>query len=244
MRSLPASVVLGAVLAGACGKASSPALPVGLALELAFDGTCDPRSAAPMTFVAPTQGLRFVPGVEGRAASFDGSGASVAIKGLDRLGLAEAFTLEFLVNAEDWENPYGAGSGLESLVSHSGAFSVAIDPHQWRLQARLEAGANEHELFSEAGSLQPGVWHHVALRFDGELGQLALDGRIVATEPAQGQVTIGENLALTIGTWFQRNQAFCGSLDSLRLWTRALGEQELAARAAALPARSAATGAN
>jgi hypothetical protein len=47
---------------------------------------------------------------------------------------------------------------------------------------------------------------------------------------ARGTVPIRGNLDLVVGTWFQKNQAFCGGLDSIRLWNRALSADELRAR--------------
>jgi hypothetical protein len=224
-------------LVPACNR-EAPAPPTpstpGLVLELAFENACEPVAAAELTMKAPPSGIGFDTGVEGRAARFDGSGAELKLRGLDRFAIADAMTLELFVNAENWKNPYAAGSGLESLVSHTSNFTVAIDPHSWSLKARLTTGESTESLQLRGGTIRPGTWHHVALVMDGAAGKarLVLDGETVEEIEARGNVVVQSNLDLVVGTWFGKNQAFCGRLDSIRLWKKALSDDELRARAA------------
>ncbi|MFN0007962.1 MAG: LamG domain-containing protein [Planctomycetota bacterium] len=244
--SLAFPALLSLAFLSACGGApgpsatSVPSAP-GLALELGFEDSCQAVAVTELSVETPPAGIAFGPGVEGLAARFDGSGAALKLRGLDRLGIREAMTLEFFVNAADWKNPYGAGGGLESMVSHSDIFTVAFDPHSWKLQARLTTAASETSLRLSGGTIQPGSWHHVALVMDGALGQarLVLDGEVVDEVAAKGSVAVNSKLDLVVGTWFQKNQAFCGALDSIRIWNRALSLDELRARAASgTPARA------
>lgn len=226
------SAALFLVFLTGCTGSERPTLP-GLALQLEFEDTCEPVAVADLAAEIPEAGLSFGPGVEGRAARFDGSGAELKFSGLAALGLSRSMTLEFFVNIANWKNPYAAGSGLESLVSHSDDFTVAVDPHSWKLQARLRTSASEDALRLSGGIVSPGTWHHVALILDGEQGRarLVLDGEEVSHMKAQGNLVVQPNLHLVVGTWFKRNQAFCGALDSIRLWQRALTPDELSARA-------------
>lgn len=233
-RPIAVPLLLGLAFLSACGGDSAPAPTVpsepGLALELEFEDTCKPVAVSELMVEAPPTGVTFGPGVDGLAARFDGSGAAVKLFGLDGLKIEQSMTLEFFVNAADWKNPYGAGSGLESLVSHADIFTVAIDPHTWKLQARLTTSTSGTSLRLSGGKIQTGSWHHVALVYDGEgsRARLVLDGEVVDEVYAQGNVAVNPLLELVVGTWFQKNQAFCGSLDSIRLWKRALTADELA----------------
>lgn len=228
-------VVLALATLDSCGEAP-PALAPGLALELRFDDSLAPIATAELAREAPTRGVAFDSGIEGRAARFDGSGAALKLRGLDRLGVDAAMTLEFFVKFEDWINPYGAGSGLESVVSHSDIFTVAVDPHSWKLQARLKTNATSESVRLVGGLVRPNAWHHVALVLDDARGQarLVLDGDVVSDVPVVGAVAIRPNLDLVIGTWFEKNQAFRGALDSVRIWRRALSDEEIRARVAML----------
>lgn len=228
------SLALLACLAGCSGDERT--LAPGLVLDLGFEGTCDPRSRADLVTQSPPSGISFGSGVEGDGARFDGSGAALKLRGIDALGIGNGMTLELFVRPVDWINPYGPGGGLESLVSHSSIFTVAIDPHAWVLQARLTTDASEESLRLRGGRIQPGAWHHIALVLDSASGKarLVLNGEIVDEVPARGTVPVRSDLDLVIGTWFEKNQAFCGELDSIRLWKRALSDSELRDRAALL----------
>jgi hypothetical protein len=225
--------VLVTLVVAACEGA--PELPPGLVLAFDFEGDCDVRARAELECKVPAADIEFGTGLEGAAARFDGSGAALELRGIDQLAIAQALTLEFFVNADAWVNPYAAGSALESVVSHSTLFTVAIDPHAWTLHARLTLAGSEEAIRLRGGTLRPGRWHHVALVFDGARARLVLDGDVVADVPSAGTLAPKAELALVVGTWFQQNQAFCGQLDSLRLWNRALAPDELRARAGLLP---------
>ncbi|MFN0244710.1 MAG: LamG domain-containing protein [Planctomycetota bacterium] len=224
---------------GSCTGGQSTLAP-GLALELTFENALVPNAMRELDAQAPPPAIAFCDGIEGRAARFDGSGAALQLRGVDRLQIGRALTVEFFVNFADWSNPYGPGGGLESVVSHSDIFTVAVDPHAWKLQARVKTDASEEAVRLHGGHVRTGAWHHVALVLDDARSQarLVLDGEVVSDVPVQGNVAIRANLELVIGTWFQKNQAFCGALDSLRIWNRALSEQEIRARAALLPRAS------
>jgi hypothetical protein len=118
-------------------------------------------------------------------------------------------------------------------VSHSDIFTVAIDPSSWELQARLSTSASPEPLRLKGGRIHPGTWHHVALVLDGSAGRarLVLDGTVVEEIPARGTVPVRSDLDLVAGTWLDKNQAFCGALDSIRIWSRALSADELRGRA-------------
>lgn len=235
-RTLAPSVICTVAITPACGGAHDTSAP-GIVLELPFEDSCEHRAAVDLAPRVPASGISFDAGVEGRAARFDGSGAELKLRGLGDLCIQDALTLEFFVNAADWTNPYGAGSGLESMVSHSDIFTVAIDPHSCKLQARLTTAASESSLRLGGGTVRPGDWHHVALVYDGAGGEarLVLDGEVVDRASALGTVPVRSDLDLVIGTWFQKNQAFCGALDSIRVWNRVLSAESLRARAALLP---------
>ncbi len=216
----------------ACHEAR-PRVTQGPVLELGFEDSCRPYAVAELGLEVSPGGITFTPGIEGRAAHFDDSGASVRLVGLERLELADSMTLEFFVNLADWQNPYGEGT-VKNLVSHSDVFAVTVKG--WALEARVtSAGAEKAQRFS-GGSFAPGTWHHVALVLDGAQGsaRLVLDGRDVAQTSVRGDIAIEPTLELVVGSWFEQEETFSGVLDSVRLWARALSAEELRARAALL----------
>jgi len=216
----------------ACHEAR-PRETQGPVLEFGFEDSCRPDAVAELALEASPRGITFVTGIEGRAARFDDSGASVRLAGIERLELSDSMTLEFFVNLADWHNPYGEGT-MKNLISYSDAFAVAV--RGWALEARVTtAGAKKAQRFS-GGSFAPDAWHHVALVVDGAQGsaRLVLDGRDVARTSVQGNVVIEAAHELVVGSWFEEEENFSGVLDSVRLWPRALSADELRARAALL----------
>lgn len=223
----------------ACSHSARPTLP-GLVLQLELDGACTAVAIAELPMKLSPTGLTFEPGVDGQALRVDGSGAQIELGGAANLDLTRSLTVDFFVNVADWKNPYPQGGGLESIVSHSDNFTVAIDPFTWRLQARVSTHGDAEALCLAGGTVAPGGWHHVALVLDGDAGTalLFLDGEEVSRTPAHGELVVQPNVPIVVGTWFKKNQAFCGALDSIRIWKRALRPDELAARAAQITRRA------
>lgn len=220
------------VLLSACHEARPPATQ-GPVLELGFEDSCRPDALAELGLEVSPGGIAFASGIEGRAARFDDSGASVRLVGLERLQLADSMTLEFFVNLADWHNPYGEGT-LKNLVSHADVFGVAVKG--WALEARVTTAGARKALRFSGGSFGPGAWHHVALVVDGAQGsaRLVLDGQEVARTSVKGDLAIEPAQELIVGSWFEQEETFSGVLDSVRLWARALSADELRARAARL----------
>jgi hypothetical protein len=239
MLILRRALTLGLPLFGlACGH-ERVELPPGLVLMANFEGSARAAAVTEIDDDAEGDGTTYEAGVDGHAVRFDGSGASLDYEGVASLPLGDALTLEFCFNADGWRNPYSKGSILESMVSHSDVFTVALQPDSWLLSARLTAGASE-AVALVGGLVTPGTWHHVALVLDpaAGVGRLVFDGEVVAEAPTAGRLPLLEGVPLRLGTWAGKNQAFCGSIDALRLWNRALSNEELAVRAGALPGGS------
>ena len=68
-------------------------------------------------------------------------------------------------------------------------------------------------------------WVHVAVTYDGAEQRLYVDGKLDASIPKAGSVTQNGEL-LTIG-YVDNNRYFDGLIDEVRIWSRALAEDEL-----------------
>ena len=69
-------------------------------------------------------------------------------------------------------------------------------------------------------------WHSVSATYDGELMKLYWDGLKVAEYPHTGQLLYDDNpLYIAKGEYY--STIFLGQLKSLRIWSRALLEQEI-----------------
>ena len=174
-------------------------------------------------------------GLVGGAARFDGSGAAVEVRGIGRAPLTDGLTLEFWVRPDDWKNPYKGSAHLESIVSHSTVFTVGIDFDTYAVRATVSTDTPADGVRLRGGHVPPGHWHHVALAYDSTAGivVLYLNGEVVDAKQAGGALQLNDKVPLVIGTWYQRNQAFSGAVDEVRLWDRALSANLMRERAGA-----------
>lgn len=222
--------VLGSGLAlVACTQTPRPSTP-SVALEFPFENSVEPVAWIAVGHEATPTGITFEPGVEGQAVRFDGSGASVDVTAVDHLPLTRALTVELFLKVEDW-NPYAGSAALETVVSHSDDFTIAVIPTSWGFRADLRTSEGRFEL--RGGAVRFGAWQHVALVLDEEtrMARLSVDGVVVDQREARGQFALRPGIPVRIGTWFKQNQAFSGAVDSLRIWERALTASELTQRA-------------
>ena len=187
-----------------------------------------------MRHEATPTGITFEAGVVGQAAHFDGSGAGVDINPVELLPLSKAMTLELSVKVDNWKNPYAGSARIETIVSHSDNFSICVLPESWKFRADLRTRAGKIEL--TGGAVRLGAWQHVALVLDDEAGmaRLYVDGQVVDQRELHGDIVLQQGVPLRVGTWFKQNQAFCGSVDSLRIWQRPFDDAEMRKHSATL----------
>jgi hypothetical protein len=87
-------------------------------------------------------------------------------------------------------------------------------------------------LLSSPAELPVGQWSHVAATFDNEVMRLYIDGSEVASLPRHGPICPSE-AGLTLGTYSPGHGRafFLGTLDEVKLWSRALTAAEVRAHA-------------
>ncbi len=70
-------------------------------------------------------------------------------------------------------------------------------------------------------------WHHVAVTFDGEIITIYADGENVSEVPQPGPTVDSTGFDLHIGNGAAFDRPLHGMLDEVRIWNRALGEDEI-----------------
>lgn len=138
-----------------------------------------------------------------------------------------------------WINRQGAGhenSTWPPIVSLGTSFdfiNVVIHPTDGRiLLMQLSGGANYHYAYFSAGITGTG-WHHlVAIRDSATAGmRLYVDGtELSESSSADGGSTTTLNLEKIYlgGTSYDANDEFCGYIDLVGIWTKALSADEIA----------------
>lgn len=185
-------------------------------------------------FLATNAVLKASDGPGGGSAWFDGRSDAKPHPGEFAYAFAPDFdessvTGAFTVAA--WVCPGAAGAYSPIAVCSS-------DPDGWTdgfglfLGEGGEAAAFRScggaEAFVSGGALAPGVWRHVAARFDGRALSLWVDGRRAgeAAAPSGGC----EPAPLALGTIVGRGpaQPFSGGVADVRVWSSALADSEIA----------------
>lgn len=199
------------------------------------------------------------PGRTGTGLFVGGHGDWIDIDAPNGYDTSHGLTLSFWMKRENWVNPYGKGAAMQQVASvdverdyrgrpelRQMAFNLELSLPKERVGAPLP----EHYHFrpqvrvgdlrvspSRSVSIPANRWTHVAIVYDRFLFdtlRLYVNGKQVARavtwNSAPGFAGIR---TLRIGTWSERNGAFRGTVDELKIYARPLGEDEIAAEAKA-----------
>jgi hypothetical protein len=197
------------------------------------------------------------PGHKGMGLFVGGNGDWIDVEAPPGFDTSHGLTLEMWVRRENWVNPYGKGSRLQQVAAvdleldYKGraevrqvAFGLDLSPPRERVGAvlpehyvyRPQARAGEVRIEpSRALSIPPQVWTHVAVVYDRFLVdrlRLYVDGKQVARGMPWGAAPgFAVIRAVRIGTASERNGAYRGMVDELKVYARPLAEEEIAASA-------------
>jgi hypothetical protein len=196
--------------------------------RLPFDGTT--QDVIGGLAVISTGRVEFVDGLFGKAAQFDGSGAKLDVPQIGVLPISTELTLEMWVNVPNWRNPYKGSPPLGSVVSRSIFYTIGVDYSSQQAQARIKTDqSGEWGVALKGGRIDADRWHYIALVYRGKEGRalLFVDGNRVDEKELHGTIVAPEYIPLTIGTWYERNQAFKGLVDEVRLSNVALDDETI-----------------
>ncbi|MHA2428754.1 MAG: LamG domain-containing protein, partial [Candidatus Hermodarchaeia archaeon] len=98
-----------------------------------------------------------------------------------------------------------------------------------RLRFRLKTSGTTSTLIASSGDLEPGVWIHAAVIYDGSTMKIYKDGVLVGDTPKSGNIDSGPTAQVWIGNNppTDSSKPFDGMIDDVRLYDRALTEEEI-----------------
>ncbi|MCK6473738.1 MAG: DNRLRE domain-containing protein [Planctomycetes bacterium] len=215
-------------------SAPAPAAPQDLVLHLPFDeksGDVAKDASGNGHDAALKNGPQFVAGRIGGALKFDGTDDYAEIADFD---YGPDFTLSFWFSMEpnpDKQFQYLFGHGVYDKTN---SCLVYVDLHEKKLRTYLRDG-NDGHIVREYDIPYDGLgnWIHYAVQVTREEGlKIYLDGKLLKTG-RHGKKGVKPKTALTLGIrWdLDRERIFTGALDDLRLYNRALSDDEIAALA-------------
>ena len=164
---------------------------------------------------AAAPGAAWMAGRSGGAIRFGKSGRGLSIQAMRELECSQSVTVAAWVNLDDTRQ-----AGF--VWNREQAYRLALDPQgerHLRFQLDLDGKWAGNWLLGRT-ALEPGRWYHVAGVYDGSERRVYVDGQLDGRAPATGAISGGS--AMTIG------QGFSGLIDEVRVWNRALTQEELA----------------
>ncbi|MFD5945166.1 exo-alpha-sialidase [Streptomyces collinus] len=180
-------------------------------------------------------------GVRGGALSFDGTDDAVRLPYRSRLPLGDGdFTasLHFRYTATTGEQPFlwmgGIGTTQPQIWMRGEPASNRI---RGLITTRSGATTIRSASVSADGAHNDGRWHHLALRRGGGQLTLFLDGEAIGTADVPGSVSRNSPFGVHIGQRMDSRAFLTGAIDDVRVWDRALSDEELAAGASGAASR-------
>lgn len=178
-------------------------------------------------------GAQETAGLRGGALEFDGADDAVRLPYQDRLPLG---TKDF--TASLWFR-YTATGGEQPLLWMGGIGTtqpqvwMRAEPASHRITAlittRNGAAAPTSASVRTASAYNDGQWHHLALRRGDGLLTLSVDGTAVGASDVPGSVSRNSPFGVHVGQRMDSRAYFTGAIDEVRVYDRALSDDELSA---------------
>ncbi|WP_318200442.1 sialidase family protein [Streptomyces sp. SCL15-4] len=170
-------------------------------------------------------------GVSGGALAFDGTDDAVRLPYRAALPLGTrdfTVSLWFRYTATAGEQPLlwmgGTGTGQPQVWLRG---EPASDRVQALITVRNGAAAPQSASVRTQAAYNDGRWHHAVLRRGGGLLSLAVDGTAVTTADKPGSVSRNSPFGVHLGQRVDGRAFLTGALDEVRVWDRALADEEL-----------------
>lgn len=153
-----------------------------------------------------------------QAASFDGTASYLTVPSSPELNLTGSFTIEF------WMKP--ATNTVQTLMqkrvgTNAEGYTVYINSSR-----RIAIRTQEITMLAASDTVVPGVWTHVACRYDAGIPEFAIffNGVFDTSHSFPHPPTASAD-SLRIGAGL--NGAYTGVMDEVRIWNRALPQSEI-----------------
>lgn len=169
-------------------------------------------------------GSKWVSGRFGKALEFDGIDDFVEVPDNPKLLLLDGGTFMAWAFIEtgrghaNWprilikSNTNGGTHGYDFLFDRAAGYSI-----------RFCIGGACNSYFP----VETNKWHHVAVTFNGEVIRVYHDGKNVGEQAQPGPAIDTTGIALRIGNSGGSDRPYHGLLDEIRIWSRALDENEI-----------------
>ena len=231
------AVLLTALLVAGLPGIGNADVTAGLVAYYPFDGNANDLSGYSRNGTEHN-GVTYVPGVKGQAASFSGINAYIKASS-DGLPTAErTVSLWFLANSIKMPRPVFLGYGGSDRTCGASWFMMLDPPPAPAFY--ISGHCHSYDLWGPSPSFeQPiGAWYHLAITTSPGGTRFFVNGENVASNPYFVNNTIvlpGRDLMIGVDVWYQglgpytdiNVGYFDGAIDELRIYNRALTVEEI-----------------
>ena len=205
---------------------SGPAIPAGLIAAYSFEegsGTTTADASGQLNSGTLNGGATWsTAGKYGKAVSFNGTSGMVTVADKASLDLTNAMTLSA------WVNPSATG-GWRTVILKEAApalvYSLYSSDDASLPNAYVRTGGTDKSVIG-TGALPVNTWSHLAATYDGSNIRLYLNGALVKTTAATGNMAASTG-ALRIGGNTIWGEYFAGLIDEAHVYNRALSAAEV-----------------
>jgi hypothetical protein len=171
--------------------------------------------------------IEYEEGQNGVALYTQGDGSWVAFHPKSKIEVGDLVEISFSFKRENWENPYIAGSGSQTIATISGKSEKRMDHLSFGFVSKSslsfyvyfkDAEGQSHRISTQRDSIAFD-WHHVRVLVDFQEGATSLyfDDNPVSRESAV-PVALSKGIdRIKFGTWHKKNQAYCGLIDDFMI---------------------------
>lgn len=146
----------------------------------------------------------------------------VVIPSEAQFDLTAELTIEAWILVEALDKPW------QAIVTKGDAWSLTRYQETSQLAFRTQRGQEIHDVAGNT-PLELNRWYHVAAVFDGSQKRLYLNGVLDASAPLPETMEANDSPVVIGANAAQGNRAFRGRIDSVRLWSSARTDEQIAA---------------
>lgn len=164
--------------------------------------------------------VEWVEGKFGRALQFSESQSCVKVEHSESINLTEGVTIALWAKPEAEQPEYGKFLCKQK----SGEYPYAI---QYSSSGTIRGTVNASARFDTEPALDNFTeWGYLTYTYDGEVGILYKDAVEVARRAGGGEIQEND-LPVSIGSRLDSGQSYVGIIDDVRLYNRALSQEEI-----------------
>jgi hypothetical protein len=175
-------------------------------------------------------GATWTQGRDGAAVSLDGSTSYLSVPSVPVSGSS--------LTIATWVKNTSLPAGIDQRIV-SKSTGTAEQAHDWmlsltgttggqRLRFRLKTGTTTSTLIASSGVISQNTWYHAAATYDGTRMRLYLDGVEIGSVAKAGAISSTAAAPINIGRSPDGSNYLHGAVDDLRVYSRALSQQEIA----------------